>query len=180
MRLQLAEPISAAVIGATSFLTSPRGQSILKSAGQIFAGSSLRERNAYNGTLEQIKRDINLSGGITKTNAILAMENIPVFITQAQAKLSAAQAARDNDEVRVQARFIKAFEQILTETMQWYKSAFPAELPTSVPSTLTPIPAGATPTDPTKATPFFQKPAFLYAAAATLAAIFILPKLIKK
>lgn len=175
MRLQLAEPITLAITGAVTFLSSEKGRAILKNAAEIFKNMPKAEQNRFVATLNEVKISLGIATGMTQERALYVMENVPWLISQANQKMQGASTG----EKRVQSRYIKAFEQILNETMDWYSKAYPAVLPAPPPPVTPSVPAPPVVpgTEPT-ATDFFKKNAPFIIGG--IAALFLLPKLLKK
>lgn len=180
MTLQLAEPltIAAAITAGTKlvdFFKSPKGKAIIAQAAAIFKASPQAEQNRYNSTLAEIKAAFDLNTPMTLEKAVRVLEQIPGQIEEAQRK----SAAGNVGEKRVMARYIKAFEQVADETMNWvnktYNNAGGTGTPIAPPA-LTPAPPGANPAFPgspgATGQAWFKNPLFLLGGAALAFLIF--------
>lgn len=115
----------------------------------LFSRLSTSDQALYPGTLAQVYREYNLPG-MTAEKALRILNTAPAEIKRAQDKAAAG------DAPTAQARYAKAFGQVLNEARAWTEQN---------------VPAAAT-------KPFFQNPLFLIGAAG--AAFLILPKLFKR
>lgn len=182
MRLQLAEPVTLTIAAAVSagkaaasFFASPQGQAIIKSAAAIFKASPQAEQDRYNATLAEVRNAFGLNNGMTLEKAVKTLEGIPAQIAEAQRK----SAAGNTGEKRVMARYIKAFEQVADETMNWvnktYNSAGGGGTPIAPPA-LTPAPptaAPAFPGSPGSSQAWYKNPVFLLGGAGILALLLL-------
>jgi len=173
MTLQLAEPLTIATaitagIKLVTFFKSPKGQAIIAQAAAIFKGSPQAEQNRYNSTLAEIRAAFDLNTPMTLEKAVRVLEQIPGQIEEAQRK----SAAGNIGEKRVMARYIKAFEQVAAETINWTNKAYnnAGGTGTPIPPALTPAPPGADPAFPgspgATGQAWFKNPLYLLGGAA--------------
>lgn len=116
----------------------------------FFNQLTMDDKALYPGTLAQVYATYGLPP-MTAEKAIRIFNTAPFEIKRAQDKAAAG------DSPNVQARYAKAFGQVLTEAQAWTEQNVPEAAPTKS---------------------FFQNPLLLIGAAG--AAFFIIPKLLKR
>ena len=190
MRLQLAEPITGALLlkavlagpglaffrnvlkpqgqKLVAWFNSDKGQRIFGFAQEIFKASPKAEQDRYNSTLAQVRADLGLNAPLTLEKAAWTLEQLPWLIEQANIKA----AAGNLGEKRVQSRYIKVFQQIGDEVMaQVRESERINALSLTPPPNTTPPPSGAEPAIPGGAGAsfaFLKNPIVLIGGAALL------------
>jgi hypothetical protein len=116
----------------------------------LFSRLTTTDQALYPGTLQQVYREYGLPG-MTAEKATRILNTAPAEIKRAQDKAAAG------DSPAVQARYAKAFGQVLTEAKAWTEQNVPAAAPAKT---------------------WYKNPLILIGAAG--AAFLILPKLLKR